>query len=166
VTFTPHRPNVKYYEWSWLESPRDEDGVATDNGATSGRAGAVPLTRVSPTGRAVEFDGNENRLSRAATGGGNVCYVPGVQPDDYRPFHAAKLIPANSDITFAVHYTPTGKGSSLPAHRPRAGGRQPKQWISFNISGAGPTFAIPPNDGNYLSPPAEPSSAPTPGLSR
>src|SRR5262245_4396648 len=157
VSFTPHRPNVKYYEWSWSESPRDDDGVATDKGATSGRAGVVPLTRVSPTGRTVEFDGNAVRLSRAATGGGNVCYVPGVQPDDYRPFHAAKLIPANSDITFAVHYTPTGKeavdypliGFTVAEHQPE------KQWISFNISGAGATFAIPPNDANYQSPPAE-----------
>ena len=28
------RPNVKYYEWNWSESPRDEDGVATERGAT------------------------------------------------------------------------------------------------------------------------------------
>ena len=96
-------------------------------------------------------------ICHPATGGGNVCYVPGVQPDDYRPFHAAKLIPANSDITFAVHYTPTGKEVvDYPLIGFTLADRQPeKQWISFNISGAGPTFAIPPNDGNYLSPLAE-----------
>jgi hypothetical protein len=138
-TFQPHRPNVKYYEWTWQESPRDEEGVAIDQGATAGGAGTI---RVVPG---------------AATGGGFACYVPGVQADDYRPFNAAKLIPANSDIGFQVHYTPSGKEV---VDRPLIGftvANEPpeKRWISYAISGAGKGFAIPPNEGNYQSPPAE-----------
>jgi hypothetical protein len=152
LSFAPHRPGVKYYEWSWSESPRDEDGVATDKGKTSRGAGAVQPGVVPPNG-VVATPG----VTAAATGGGFACYVPGVQADDYRPYHAAKLIPANSDITFAVHYTPTGKevidrplvGFTLAENQPE------KQWISYTISGAGPTFAIPPNEPNYQSPPAE-----------
>ena len=39
ASFVPHRENVKYYEWNWSESPRDEEGVATDAGATPLRCG-------------------------------------------------------------------------------------------------------------------------------
>jgi len=139
ISFAPHRPNVRYYEWTWQESPRDEEGVATDRGATSGGAGAI------------------RRAPGATTGGGFACYVPGVQADDYRPLHAAKLIPANADISFQVHYTPSGKevvdrpliGFTVADKAPE------KQWISYVMSGAGPTFAIPPNEANYASPPAE-----------
>ncbi len=147
ISFAPHRPNVKYYEWSWQESPRDEEGVATDKGASAGQAGARPPGA----------GGAPPAVPGVATGGGFACYVPGVQADDYRPYNAAKLIPAGSDIFFQVHYTPSGKEV---VDRPLVGftvaeGPSDKQWISYNISGAGPTFAIPPNEGNYASPPAE-----------
>jgi hypothetical protein len=36
-----------------------------------------------------------------------------------------------------------------------AQGNPEKRWISYTISGAGPKFAIPPNEANYASPPAE-----------
>jgi hypothetical protein len=42
-------------------------------------------------------------------GGGFNCYVPGRAADDYRPFGAGKLIPAGSDLSVQVHYTPIGK---------------------------------------------------------
>ena len=71
-------------------------------------------------------------------GGGFTCYVPGVQADDFRKLNAAKLIPANSDISFAVHYTPTGKEV---VDRPLIGftvAEKPAemQWVSYAISGA------------------------------
>ena len=142
ATFVPHRANVKYYEWNWNESPRDEDGVATDAGATP--AGAANGTN----GQAVGVTG---------VGGGLTCYVPGVQADDFKKVNAAKLIPANTDISFAVHYTPTGKEV---VDRPLIGftvAEKPAemQWVSYAISGASPDFAIPPQDPNYKSPPAE-----------
>jgi hypothetical protein len=80
--------------------------------------------------------------------------VPGRAADDYRPFHAGKLIPANSDISIQVHYTPTGEDV---VDRPLMGftvAQTPpeKRWMSYGIVGGGPTFAIPPNDPNYKSP--------------
>jgi hypothetical protein len=142
IAFVPHRADAKYYAWNWSESPRDDDGVATDAGATAGGAGA----------------GSEGQpVGASGFGGGFACYVPGAQADDYRKVNAAKLIPAGSDISFQVHYTPTGKEV---VDRPLIGftvTEQPpeKQWISYAISGAGPTFAIPPQEPNYKSPPAE-----------
>src|SRR5262249_51241795 len=36
------------------------------------------------------------------------CYDPGRPPEDFRPYNAAKLIPAGTDIAINVHYTPNG----------------------------------------------------------
>ena len=141
ITFRPHRPDVKYYVMNWTEAPRDADGVVLKSDGTVSSAGTLPVA------------GGQG----AGTGGGFSCYVPGVQADDYRPYHAAKLIPANSDITVQVHYTPTGKDV---VDRPLIGftvAQTPpeKQWISYGISAGGPKFAIPPNEGNYSSPPMD-----------
>ena len=43
--------------------------------------------------------GTEQAVGASGFGGGSACYVPGVQADDYRQFGAAKLVPANSDIS-------------------------------------------------------------------
>jgi hypothetical protein len=134
LSFVPHRPDAKYYVMNWQESVRDEDGVAVKDDSTIPR-----------------------RPNGGSTGGGFVCYVPGVQADDYRPYHAGKLIPANSDISVQVHYTPTGKevvdrpliGFTVAAAPPE------KQWISYGINNGGPNFAIPPNEANYQSPPLD-----------
>jgi hypothetical protein len=146
ITFQPHRPNVKYYVLNWQESPRDEDGVAVKE---TGREAPPPNARPGA--------GAPGAGAGTGTGGGFFCYVPGVQADDYRPYGAAKLIPANSDISFQAHYTPIGKevvdrpliGFTVADTPPE------KQWISYGISAGGPKFAIPPNDGNYLSPPVD-----------
>ena len=95
------------------------------------------------------------RQPGADVGGGFNCYVPGRAADDYRPFGAGKLIPAGSDISFQVHYTPIGKEI---VDRPLIGftvaDKAPaKRWMSYGIVGGGPDFAIPPNEANYKSPP-------------
>ena len=111
----------------------------------SDAAGAVARRAQSAPGRQPGAD----------VGGGFNCYVPGRAADDYRPFGAGKLIPANSDISFQVHYTPIGKEI---VDRPLIGftvaDKAPaKRWMSYGIVGGGPNFAIPPNDANYKSPP-------------
>ena len=73
------------------------------------------------------------------------------------PTGTAKRIPAGSKLYFQVHYTPSGKDV---VDRPLIGftvAQTPpeKQWISYGISAGGPKFAIPPNDGNYSSPPMD-----------
>ena len=162
LSFVPHRDNVPYYEYNWSESPRDEDGVATDKGATAGGAGAAGRPPgVAPAGRAGA--GGPAGGARPGAGGvgndmgGFACYVPGVQADDYRPYGAAKLIRAGADIQLQLHYTPTGKET---IDRPLMGftiadAPPQKRWISYTISGANSKFAIPPGEANYQSPPAQ-----------
>ena len=141
-TFQAHTKDAKYYVPNWSESTRDEEGAAVKDEAQ----------QVSP--RAAR-PGGPPPPAGSDLGGGFNCYVPGRTADDYRPFHAGKLIPAGSDISIQVHYTPTGKevvdrpliGFTVAATPPE------KRWLSFGIVGGGPTFAIPPNDANYSSPP-------------
>lgn len=138
-TFEPHRPDAKYYVANWSESPRDGEGAAiAGDGAPGRRSPAVPVSA----------------RAGADVGGGFNCYVPGRAADDYRPFGAGKLIPAGSDISMQVHYTPIGKevvdrpliGFTV-ADTPPA-----RRWMSFGIVGGGPDFAIPPHEPNYKSP--------------
>jgi hypothetical protein len=139
-TFQPHKPDVKYYVANWSESPRDEEGAAVKEENPQPRPGPRPDDAPRPPG--------------ADAGGGFNCYVPGRAADDYRPFQAGKLIPANSDISIQVHYTPIGKEV---VDRPLIGftvAQTPpeKRWMSYGIVGGGPTFAIPANEANYKSP--------------
>jgi hypothetical protein len=145
-TFEPHRPDTKYYVANWSESPRDDEGVAIQNAAVPARAAGAPPRRTA-----------SGRTAAADSGGGFNCWVPGRAADDYRPFGAGKLVPANSDISFQVHYTPNGKDV---VDRPLIGftvsdTAPAKRWMSYGISGGGPDFAIPPNEPNYKSPPFE-----------
>jgi hypothetical protein len=139
-TFQPHRPTVKYYVPNWSESPRDDEGAAVDNSTP----GIRRLPPGVPSGRQAGTD----------VGGGFNCWVPGRVADDYRPFGAGKLVPAGSDISFQVHYTPIGKEV---VDRPLIGftvAKEPpaKRWMSYGIVGGGTEFAIPPNEPNYKSP--------------
>ena len=139
-TFQAHTPDAKYYVPNWSESPRDEEGAAI-------KAEAPATPRIG--------GGGAGRQAGTDVGGGFNCYVPGRSADDYRPFGAGKLIPAGSDISVQVHYTPIGKEI---VDRPLIGftvaDKAPaKRWMSYGIVGGGPSFAIPPNEGNYKSPP-------------
>lgn len=141
-TFVAHRPDAKYYVPNWSESDRDDEGVAI--------GGGNPPARQAVGGRS-----GPGRQPGADVGGGFNCFVPGRDADDYRKFNAGKLIPAGTDISIQVHYTPNGKeivdrpliGFTV-ADKPPA-----KRWMSYGIVGGGPDFAIPPNEPNYKSPP-------------
>ena len=135
-TFQAHKPDAKYYVPNWSESPRDDEGAAIKGNSPSG------------ANRPVSGGGGGD------VGGGFNCYVPGRAADDYRPFGAGKLIPAGSDLSVQVHYTPIGKEV---VDRPLIGftvadAPPAKRWMSYGIVGGGPDFAIPPNEANYKSP--------------
>ena len=129
VAFMPHKPDVQYFEAKWNGKQRDEDGSAIpDKGRTF-------------TGVPAED-----------------CYVPGNPAIDFRPLHAAKLVPAGSDILMSLHYTPNGKdvtdhvqiGFTTTQEVPE------RRYLSFNASSPQDTkrFAIPAGDPNWQSPPA------------
>jgi hypothetical protein len=140
VYFKPHTADVEYNKPIWYDRPRDENGSATREAAgINGRGIPDSITAGS---RGIEG-----------------CYVPGQMTQDYRVHGAAKLIKAGTDIVFQVHYTPNGKDVT---DRPQIGftlaKAEPKRvYVSFGISAPSDpkSFAIPPNDPNWASPPAE-----------
>jgi hypothetical protein len=153
VSFIPHSPEVKYGVPAWVDKQRDESGSALP------RAKGVknPLPGVP----GVAKDERELITARLNPGGVDGCYVPGLQVTDYRAFNAAKLVPANTDIVFQVHYTTIGTAMT---DKPELGftiAKEPPQrrYISYNTQPSVGTdseaFRIPPNDGNWQSPPAE-----------
>jgi hypothetical protein len=153
VSFIPHSPEVKYGVPIWVDKQRDESGSALPR--AQGVKNELPgVPGVAKTER-------ELIAARFNPGGVEGCYVPGLQVTDYRVFKAAKLVPANTDIVFQLHYTTIGTAMT---DRPEVGftiAKEPPQrrYISYNTQPSVGTdstvFSIPPNDGNWASPPAE-----------
>jgi len=130
VAYVPHKTDVQYFTPVWHDKQRDEEGSALpDKGPTFTGAGGV-----------------------------QDCYLPGHAVMDYRGIHAARLVPAGSDISVNLHYTPNGNavtdhvriGFTLAKEPPR------RRYVSFapNSPIDPKQFAIPPGDSNWQSPPA------------
>jgi hypothetical protein len=140
VFFKPHTADVEYNKPVWYDRPRDESGSALASAAgINGRGIPQSIT--------------------AGSNGIEGCYVPGQLTQDYRTHGAAKLLKAGTDVVFQVHYTPNGKDVT---DRPRLGFTVAKEapqrvYVSFGMSAPSDakSFAIPPNNGNWESPPAE-----------
>jgi hypothetical protein len=137
VYFRPHTPDVAYGVPVWQDRPRDESGNVL---ATAAGTGA-----------------RDPSITAGATAGG--CYVPGRASEDYRIYAAAKLIKADTDLVFQVHYTPNGKEVT---DRPRVGFTVLKEaprrryvYASIDAPSDAQRFAIPPNNPNWESPTAE-----------
>jgi hypothetical protein len=136
--FNPHSPDVKYFEPIWQDKERDAEGSAVPaKGPTFGPA--------TPGGRFRSMAED--------------CYLPGNPVADYRDFHAAKLVPAGSDITLNLHYTPNGTAVTDHVQVGFTITQEPPKRRYVSLSASAPMdpahFAIPPNDGNWQSPPAD-----------
>ena len=136
--FNAHSSEVEYFKTVWIDKPRGEDGSAIpDKGPTFGPA--------TPGGgpRSMAED----------------CYLPGNPVADYRPFDAAKMVKAGSDITLNLHYTPNGAAVTDHVQIGFTVAKEPPQRRYVSLSTTAPIdpkrFAIPPNDPNWQSPPAE-----------
>jgi len=136
--FNPHRDGIEYFKPVWQDKERDAEGSAIPGkGATFGPA--------TPGGRFTSMAED--------------CYLPGNPAADYREFGAAKLVPAGSDITLNLHYTPNGAavtdhvlvGFTIAKEAPG------RRYVSLSTSAPmdPARFAIPPNDPNWQSPPAD-----------
>ena len=139
--FNAHTADVKYFDPIWQDKQRDEEGSAIPTkGPTFGPAG--------PGGRGA-----------APRSMAEDCYLPGNPVADYRDFKAAKLVPAGSDITLNLHYTPNGMAVTDHVQIGFTVAQEPPQRRYVSLSATAPPdpahFAIPPNDGNWQSPPAE-----------
>ena len=138
VSFKPHEPGVNYRVPEWQDKPRDESGAEVPRAAAMRAQGP----------------------SRDETPGGRLhCFVPGIAAVDFRPYHAATLIPAGADLTFSIHYNPNGTeaidltrvGFTIAKEPPQ------RQYISLSLNPSRERqyFAIPPNEPNWKAPTAE-----------
>jgi hypothetical protein len=140
VLFKPHTADVVYNTPVWADRPRDDSGTALASAAGVNGRGIPPSVT-------------------AGTNGAEGCYVPGQRTQDYRVHNAAKLFKAGTDLVLQMHYTPNGKEVT---DRPRIGFTVAKDaperiYVSLGMSAPSDakSFAIPPNNGNWESPPAE-----------
>jgi hypothetical protein len=145
ISYIPHRANYKYGAAYWTDKDRDSEGAALpDKGPTF----LGPGTLRSDSGD-----------TTPPPGGAEDCYLPGNFAADYRLVNAAKLIPAGADITFNLHYTPNGTAVTdhVKVGFTVLDGVPQRRYVSFlTTSPTSPKdFAIPPNDPNWKSPPAE-----------
>jgi len=129
LAYVPHKQGVKYFEPVWRDKPRGEDGSALpDKGPTFTGAGGV-----------------------------QDCYLPGHFAMDFRPLRAARLVPAGSDLSINLHYTPNGTavtdhvriGFTLAKEKPE------RRYVSFAPDSLRDpkNFAIPAGDSNWQGPP-------------
>ena len=116
--FNPHTPDIKYFDPVWQNKARGEDGSALpDKGPTFGPA--VPNGRF----RSMAED----------------CYLPGNSVADYRDFNAAKLVPAGSDITLNLHYTPNGTAVTDHVQVGFTVAKEPPQRRYVSLIGSSPS---------------------------
>jgi hypothetical protein len=167
LSYVRHSPDIEYFKPVLpRQIQRDENG--NEIRARGGERGGPPQAAGGG-----QRGGAEQRGPAAVQGGGILaaifgrsagtalieeCYEPGRPPADFRPYKAAKLIPAGTDIAVNVHYTP--KGTALKDHV-RIGftiAKEPptRRYIAMSTSSPSdpPQFAIPPNNGNWEAPPA------------
>jgi hypothetical protein len=149
-----HDPKTVYNRFEWQEIPRDAKGVATEwslLGRLTNRLQPTFPTRMAGSDVVVAVPG-KSTLPRS----GMNCYLPGLSVHDYRPYHAAKFVPAGSDLIVTFHYLTVGRpivdrsrigftfATTAPANR----------WVDVSPE-LGRTLAIPPYEGNYAAPPFE-----------
>jgi hypothetical protein len=156
IAYLPHNPAIQYNVGYWQDKERDEEGAARPDRGPTFLGGGTP--RASAGADPTPIRGANGRALPPA-GGTEDCYLPGNVAADYRVFNAAKLIPAGSDIFFSLHYTPNGKavtdhvrvGFTVVDSAPE------RRYVSLSTSAPSDPkrFAIPPNDSNWQSPPAE-----------
>jgi hypothetical protein len=157
IAFQPHSEDVLYYTPFWNDKPRDEEGIEIKANPATASTGAPRINPVQQRQRSANGVGGAPPPGNAGVGGGFLCYLPGNQSFDYRPFGAGALIPAGYDISIAQHYTPSGRESvDLPQIGFTISNTPPKKrWVTAQAGNAGNGFAIPPNEPNYLAPPGE-----------
>ena len=147
VGFAPHKAGLKYGVPVWQDKQRDENGSAIPEKGDTFQSGALKGASAADAGAIFESAGPED------------CYLPGNPAADYRTVHAAKLIPTGYDVTYSLHYTPNGTAVTDHVKIGFTVAKEPpsRRYVSFVVSA--PTdskkFAIPPNDPNWKSPPAE-----------
>jgi hypothetical protein len=153
ISFVPHQPDTVYNTLLWIDKQRDESGAEVPPSARK-----VLQPTVDGKGKArVRNDGTADGGQPTGSGVGFTCYVPGRALSDFRRFDAGVLIPAGYDVTWNLHYTPNGvETADLPEVGLTVAKEQPPRLLIESGVGTDPNkLAIPPNDANYETQPAE-----------
>ena len=150
LAFLPHREGTIYNAPVWQDKQRDEKGDEIDQ--REGSAGAAARSSGPPPVNTV--------LGVLAFSNGiEECYEPGRMPADFRPYHAAKLIKAGSDIAINYHFTPNGTAVEASVQVGFTVSKEPPQRRYLAMSMSSPqdhkNFAIPANAANWESPTAD-----------
>lgn len=139
VAFKPRSADSVYGVFEWDDKQRNAEGLAPPRFKNQPR----------PPSRKTQRTGSTNES----------CYLPGFAAFDYRPFKAAKLIGPNTDIVFELHYTPNGREAVDVAKVgfTVAKGRPERRMLTYALGSPSDadSFAIPPHDGNWKSPPID-----------
>ena len=161
--FKKRNPDLPYNVYEWMEVPRDANGVALVHDGTTGPKVGTVVRRAAGSTELTRFQGRQ-----LIKGSNEFCYLPGLTMEDYRPVNAGVLVPAGTDMAVDVHYTTNGAATidrtrigftvtkTPPAKRfiNLGGGEGDDNPVSSRIQDNS-KLAIPPNDGNYLGPPAD-----------
>lgn len=169
TTDVPAHPKNNVIEWAWVTVP---SGFTKDMWVTSIQikpehpevthhmcVAFKPHTPDVKYNDPFWIDRERDEVALHGTNGLEDCYLPGMISADYRIHNAAKLIPAGSDIMINLHYTPNGTAVTDHVQIGFTVAKEPpeRRYVSLNTSSATDpkVFAIPPNDGNWLSPPVD-----------
>jgi hypothetical protein len=137
IAFVPHTADVKYGEPIWERVQRDADLITIP-----GQPRSTTVVSLNAVG------GREQDT-----------YVPGHTLSDYRPYNAARLIPANTDIYLNLHYTPNGTPVRTHVRVGFTVAKQPPRRKVLMAMVSGPTdrehFRIPAHDGDWAASPGE-----------
>jgi hypothetical protein len=170
LSYIKHNPNVEYFkpmlpraiqrdaEGNEIRTPGGERGGPPPDGRGGGARGGAGRAGGQPGGAG--FPGILGVLFGQSAGTALIeeCYEPGRPPADFRPYNAAKLIPAGTDIAVNVHYTPNGKPVTDHVRIGFTLGKEPPKRRYIAMSTSAPSdpkqFAIPPHASNWQAPPA------------
>ncbi|PYS38414.1 MAG: thiol-disulfide isomerase [Acidobacteria bacterium] len=165
LSYVQHSPEVQYNvpilprgviqrdaEGNEIRAPRGQRGGAVQGGQAAGQRREAQGGAAFPGALGVVFGRS------AGTSLIEECYEPGRPPADFRPYNAAKLIPAGTDIAVNVHYTPNGTPVTDHVRIGFTLAKEPPKRRYIAMSSSAPSdpaqFAIPPNNGNWEAPPA------------
>jgi mono/diheme cytochrome c family protein len=167
LSYVQHTPDIEYFKPVLpRQIQRDQDGneIRGRGGARGGPPTGNPTggQRGGATGVAAAVPGGSVLAAIFGRSAGTAlieeCYEPGRAAADFRPYNAAKLIPAGTDVAVNVHYTPNGTpvtdhvriGFTIAKETPR------RRYIAMSATSPSDPdqFAIPPNNPNWEAPPA------------
>jgi hypothetical protein len=153
VSYIQHTPEVPYFTAMLPRGVIQRDGQGNEIRTGAGQRGG-------PAQGGAAFPGILGVLFGRSSGTALIeeCYEPGRPPADFRPYKAAKLIPAGTDIAVNVHYTPNGTPAKDHVRIGFTVAKEPPKRRYIAMSTASPSdpaqFAIPPNNPNWQAPPA------------